>query len=144
VDAIPAVEREIAKDIVKRGLLIAPLVIVAGGIFRGTEGALGAAIGTAIVLANFWISAYAVDRVVGTTPARIGIVSVVSYVLRIGTIVAALFILRNVDAIDFATLGITLVGMHLLLLTWEAPHISMTLGAPGLKPGAPVTTTGEQ
>ncbi|MGQ0825261.1 MAG: ATP synthase subunit I [Actinomycetota bacterium] len=144
MDAIPAVEREIAIDIVRRGLLVAPAIVLVAGLVRGTDGALGAAVGLGIVLLNFFVSAYAIGRVVGTSPKMIGIVALASYVLRLATIVVALLALRNVDAIDFPALGFTLAGSHLALLVWEAPHVSMSLGAPGLRPSRPAPTTGEQ
>jgi hypothetical protein len=139
VDPIPPVERHIALDLARRGLLIAPLVILLAGVLRGFDGAAGAAVGLGIVLANFLIAAYAIGRVAGTTPKLVGAVALGSYVVRLGTILVALLLLRNVDALDFVALGITLVAAHLLLLAWEAPHVSMSLAAPGLKPRPPVT-----
>ena len=36
-----------------------------------------------------------------------------------------------------AAFVLTVAGMHLGLLFWEMPSVSLTLGAPGLKPAAP-------
>ncbi len=47
---IPAVERDIAIDIVKRGLLISPAIILVAGLLRGVDGAVSAGIALGIVL----------------------------------------------------------------------------------------------
>ena len=53
MDAQPAVEREIALDIVKHGLMVAPVVVLVAGSIRGWDGAASAAIALGIVLVNF-------------------------------------------------------------------------------------------
>ena len=40
-------------------------------------------------------------------------------------------------AVSLAAFVLTVAGMHLGLLFWEMPSVSLTLGAPGLKPAAP-------
>ena len=64
--------------------------------------------------------------------------------VRLAVILLALFLLHNVSWIDFPTLGFTLVGAHLGLLTWEAKHISLSLAAPGLRPARPAALSGDE
>ena len=144
MDAIPAVERDIALDLVKRGLLVSPAVVLVAGLITGVEGAISAALGIAIVLANFLAAAYIVSWAAHRSPQAAGVAALSGYVVRLAVIVAALFLLRDVSWIDFATLGITLVVTHIGLLTWEARHVTLSLAAPGLRPNRPVAVSGDE
>ena len=135
--AIPAVERDIAFDLVKRGLLISPIVIAIAGLLRGVDGAVSAAIALGIVLANFLVAALVVSWAATISITAAGIAAAAGYVVRLVVIVLALWALHDASWIDFPVLGITLVGAHLGLLTWEAKHVTLSLAAPGLKPSNP-------
>jgi len=143
VDEIPAVERELAFDIAKRGLIISPFVIALCGLVRGADGAWSAAIALAIVIVNFLIAALIVDQAAKVSPTAVGAASLAGYLVRLVVIVVALLLLRNQPWIDLPVLGFTLVGAQLGLLAWEARHVSMTLAAPGLRPPRP-TSSGDQ
>jgi ATP synthase protein I len=144
VDPTPAVERDIAIDMVKRGVLLAPAVVLVAGLVRGWDGAAGAAIALAIVFANFLAAACIVSFAATISTKAAGIAATVGYVVRLAVIVAVLFAFRNVSWVDFPTLGLTLVGAHVGLLTWEAKHISMSLAAPGLRPARPASVSGDE
>jgi hypothetical protein len=144
VDAIPAVERDIALDLVKRGLLVSPLVVLIAGLISGFEGAIGAALGIAIVLANFLAAACIVSWAARRSPQAAGVAALSGYVVRLAVIVCALFLLRDVSWLDFATLGITVVVTHIGLLTWEARHVALSLAAPGLRPARPAAVSGDE
>ncbi len=143
MDTTPAIERDIAVDMVKRGLLVSPLVVLVVGLFRGWEGAASAAIALGIVFANFLAAAFIVSWAARVSPTAAGAAALVGYVVRLAVIVLALFVFHNVSWIDFTTLGITLVAAHLGLLTWEAKHITLSLAAPGLKPRKPALSGDE-
>jgi hypothetical protein len=136
MDATPAVERDIAIDMVKRGVLVAPAVVLVAGLVRGWEGAAGAAIALVVVFANFLAAAYIVSWAATISTKAAGIAATIGYVVRLVVILLALWLFHSVSWIDFKTLGITLVVAHLGLLTWEAKHISMSLAAPGLRPSS--------
>lgn len=138
--AVPEVEREVARDLVRRGLLIAPLVVIGAGLGWGRDGAISAAIGIAIVVANFLVAAAIMSRAARIGgPGAIGGAALGGLIFRMGVIVLALFSLRDVSFIEIGVLGVTLVGAHLGLLAWETKHVSLTLAAPGLRPARPVT-----
>jgi hypothetical protein len=143
VDEIPAVERELAFDIARRGLIASPAVIALCGLIRGWDGARSAAIALAIVIVNFVVAALIVDRASHISTTAVGVASLAGYVVRLASIVVALVALRHQPWIDLPTLGFALVGAQLGLLAWEARHVSLTLAAPGLRPPRP-TSSGEQ
>lgn len=140
MDAQHSVERDIALDLVRRGLPVAPLIVLAAGLLRGWDGAASGAIAVAIVFANFLAAAWVMARVADNRPAAVGVAAVVGYVVRLAVIVVALLLLRHRSFVDLPTLGFVLVGTHLGLLFWEARYVSITLAAPGLHPGRPVTS----
>ena len=142
MDEIPAVERELAFDIAKRGLLVSPLVVALCGLLRGWDGTTSAAIALAIIIVNFLAAAIIADRASRISTTAVGVAALAGYVVRLVSIVVALVLLRHQPWIDLPTLGFALVGAQLGLLAWEARHVSLTLAAPGLRPSRP--TTGER
>ncbi len=133
----PLVEREVAIDIVKRGLMVAPVVILIAGLAFGWDGAASAAIGLGIVLVNFLAAAAIMSRAAKSGPTAIGAAALGGYVLRLAVILIALVLLRHQPWINLPVLGITIVVTHLGLLVWEMKYVSLTLAAPGLKPARP-------
>jgi hypothetical protein len=134
---VPLVEREVALDIVRRGLLVAPVVVLAAGLVRGWDGAASAAIALGIVLVNFLAAAAIMTRAAKSGPTAIGAAALGGYILRLAVILVALVLLRHQPWIDLPTLGFVIVGTHLGLLVWEMKYVSLTLAAPGLKPARP-------
>ena len=60
------------------------------------------------------------------------------YLLRLGLIFLALWLVKDAPWVELVPLGITLIVTHLGLLFWELRYVSATLAFPGLKP-APLT-----
>ena len=134
--APPLVEREVAIDIVRHGLLVAPLILLVS-LVRGVDGLTSAAIALGIVLVNFLAAAAIMTRAAKSGPTAIGAAALGGYVVRLAVIVVALVLLRHQSWIDLPTLGFVIVGTHLGLLVWEMKYVSLTLAAPGLKPARP-------
>jgi hypothetical protein len=133
---VPLVEREVALDIVKRGVMVTPLVLLVAAV-RGWDGVASAAIALGIVLVNFLAAAAIMTRAAKSGPTAIGAAALGGYVLRLAVILVALVVLRHQPWIDLPTLGFVIVGTHLGLLVWEMKYVSLTLAAPGLKPARP-------
>jgi len=133
----PPVERDIALDIVRRGLVIAPLIVIVAGLLRGWDGAASAAIGVGIVFVNFLAAAAIMTRAARHGASAVGAAALGGYIVRLAVVLVALVLLRHVSWIDMPTLGLVLVGTHVGLLTWEMKHVSFALAAPGLRPARP-------
>jgi hypothetical protein len=140
VEAQPQVERDIALDLVKHGLLLAPVVILVAGLVSGWDGTASAAIALGIVCLNFTLAALSVGWAAKISPVMVGGVALGGYVVRLGLILGALVLLRHVSWIVLPWLGFTLVGAHLVLLFWEMRYVSLSLAAPGLRPSLPIPT----
>ena len=134
----PPVERELAFDLVKRGLPIAPLIILVAGLIEGWSGAASAAVAIGIVFLNFLAAAAIMTWASTMSPGAVGGAAAAGFAIRLVVILLALVLLKDVSWINMPTLGIVLVGTHLGLLAWEAKYVSMTLAAPGLRPSRPV------
>jgi len=140
VDAPPPVERDIAFDMVKHGLMLAPVVILIAGLVSGWDCTASAAIAFGIVLVNFTLAALTVGWAAKISPVAVGGAALGGYVFRLALILVALVGLRHVSWIVLPWLGFTLVGAHLVLLAWETRYVSLQLAAPGLRPRGTIPT----
>jgi hypothetical protein len=129
-----APEREVARDIVKRGLWLAPLWILLCGAVWGVEGAASAAYGLAIVLGNFLLAAAIITVTARISPAALMGGVLFGFLIRLGVILLAILLVVNQDWVNVVPLGITIVLFHLGLLFWETSKVSASLAFPGLKP----------
>jgi hypothetical protein len=138
----PAPERDIARDLLKRGALLAPVLMGVSAIFWGWQGAASAAFAIALVLVNFFVSAALI-----TTTARISVglmmgAVLFGYLLRIGILCVVIWLVKGADWVALVPLCLTVVITHLGLLVWELRFVSASLAFPGLKPAAPTTKDG--
>jgi hypothetical protein len=129
-----AVEREVAFDLVRRGAMAFPAVLVVGFLGWGTSGLASAAFAGGLVLANFWISAVLLSWAARISLGFLMGMSLGSFVLRVGAISAAVWAVKDQAWVEPVPLGLTLIVAHLGLLLWETRYISASMAFPGLKP----------
>ena len=90
MDAPPPVERDLAFDMVKHGLMLAPVVILVAGLVSGWDGTASAAIAFGIVLVNFTLAALTVGWAAKISPVAVGGAALGGYVFRLALILVAL------------------------------------------------------
>jgi hypothetical protein len=132
----PATEVSISKDIVKRGLWVAPVLVAICGVLWGIDGAWSSLYAIVIVLVNF---ALAAGIVAVTARISLGLMMggvLFGYLIRLGLIFLAVFLVRDADWISLPALGATIIVTHLGLLLWELKYVAISLAHPGLKPPA--------
>jgi hypothetical protein len=56
------------------------------------------------------------------------------YILRLGLIFLAVFVVKDAGWISLPALGATIIVTHLGLLVWEMRYVAISLAHPGLKP----------
>lgn len=130
----PAPEVGVTKDMVRRGLIVAPLLIAVCGFVWGLDGALSCAYGIGIVLLNFALSA---TLVAVTARISLGLMMgavLFGYLIRLGLIFLAVFLVKDAGWISLPALGATIIVTHLGLLIWEMKYVALSLAHPGLKP----------
>lgn len=133
----PAPEAEIVRDLARRALPFVPVPVLVAGLFAGVDGALSAAVAVAMVLANFALAAASLAWAARINLAVLMGTALFGYVVRLGILFAAVFVLRELAWVHLASLGVTLVVTHLGLLAWELKYVSASLAHPALKPEAP-------
>lgn len=131
----PATERIIARDLVRRGLLAAPVGIAAGALLAGVDGAASVAFALGLVLANFWLSAALLAWATRISYALVMGVALFGFLVRLALVGLAVYLVKDAAWVAELPLGLALVAGHLGLLLWEARSVSASLAFPALKPG---------
>jgi hypothetical protein len=129
---------QVVVDMLKRGVLIAPIAIAAGALFAGKAGAWSVAFGLGLIFVNFFLSAWIIQVTARISFAALAGGAMFGFLIRLGIITVAVLVFRNAGWIDLVALGVTIIITHLGLLFWELRYISGSLAYPGLKPGAGV------
>ena len=132
----PAVEREVAFDMIRRGLPVLPLLVLVAGIGWGVNGALSGAYGVGVVLLNFALAAALLSWAARISVTLLMAAALGGFVLRMGLVLVALTVARHQGWVNMLPLGLTLVITHVGLLAWETRHVSAALAFPGLRPEA--------
>lgn len=131
----PAVEQEVARDLVKRGVLFAgPVLIALCACGWGIHGAESAAFAVGLVLVNFTIAAALLAWTARISLTLMMGAALGGYILRLGIITAAVLAVHDMAWVSLWPLCLTLLVTHLGLLAWETRHVSASLAFPGLKP----------
>jgi len=135
-DRGPAPEAAIVRDLVKRGLWIAPVLVGLGALIWGTNGAWSTAYGLALVLGNFVLAAMLVSYTAKISYAVMMGSMMFGYLLRLAIISVAIYAVRQASWVELLPLGLTIIVTHLGLLFWELRYLSLSLAFPGLKPSS--------
>lgn len=129
-----APEVDVSNDMIKRGIMVAPVIIGVCAVIWGGDGAWSAAYGVAIVLANFALSAGLIASAARISVGLMMGATLFGYLIRLGLIFLAVWLVKDSGWISFPALGATIIVSHLGLLFWEMKYVALSLAHPGLKP----------
>ncbi len=129
-----APEVRISRDLLRRGLIVAPLLVGLCWVIWGPHGAASSAYGVALVLVNFALAAGAIALSARISLSMMMAAILGGYLIRLGLIFLAVFAVRHTSWISLPALGATIIVTHLGLLVWEMKYLAITLAHPGLKP----------
>lgn len=129
-----APERDLALDMVRRALPVAPLLVLAAALGWGREGALSVSFAVALVLVNLVVAASVLAMAAKISPTAIMAAALGGFMFRMILIVLALAAVRDSWWVEVVPLGVAIVVTHLGLLIWESRHVSASLAFPALKP----------
>lgn len=118
-DARP-IEAIIGKNIAKRSLVVAPILIAIFAITGGWLGAVSAAIGVAIVVANFVVGGYILATAAGVSLSMYHAAALFGFFIRLGLITLTMVLVVSVADIDRVAMGVSAVVSYLVLLSLEA------------------------
>lgn len=127
-------EQIIARDITRRALWAAPIIVLVAGMIWGTAGATSALFALGLVVVNFLVSAALLTWAGRISPPMLMIAALGGFVLRLALITVAVLLVKDADWIELVPLGLALIVTHLGLLVWETRHISASLAHPVLAP----------
>ena len=130
----PEVERELAFDMLKRGVWFAPLVLLAATAIWGVEGAASAVLAIALVSVNLVLAALGLSWAAKRSLNTLMVMSLVGFAVRMGLVTLVLFAVRDAAWVNMVALGVCVIVTHLGLLFWELRYVSASLAFPGLKP----------
>jgi hypothetical protein len=130
----PAVERQLAADLARRGVIVAPVLLIVAALGWGLHGVLSAGYALVLVLINFALSAALLAWAARTSLGLLMGVALFGYVARLALITVAVLAISGQTWFSPIPLCAALLVTHLGLLVWETRYVSATLAFPGLKP----------
>lgn len=135
-DLGPAPEAQVARDLVRRGLLVLPVALALGALGWGSAGFWSVAYASALILVNFLVAAALLGWAARISLGLLMGVCLFGFLIRMAAITAAVLLVRDQPWVAPVPLGVTLIVTHLGLLFWETRFVSASLAFPGLKPSA--------
>ena len=118
------VEATLARHIVGRSAIVGPLVILGGWALRGVDGAIAAAIGVTIVVANFLVSGIMLSAAARISLTLYHAAALVGFLLRLVLITVVMLLVAKLFDIDRMAFGVAVVVSYLVLLTLEAAAVA--------------------
>jgi hypothetical protein len=118
------IESILAWHTIKRAAILGPLLIAAIWLWRGSEGALAAAIGLAVVIINFWLSGRIMSLAARMSLGMYHAAALLGFALRLGLITVTMLIVARLYPIDRIAFGISAVVAYLILIGFEAVALS--------------------
>ena len=129
-----APEVEVSRDMIRRGLIVGPVLIALCGIIWSMAGVASSAYALALVLVNFAIAA---GLIAVTARISLGLMMgaiLFGYLIRLAMLFLAVYLVKDAGWISRPALGLTIIVSHLGLLVWELKYVAASLAYPGLKP----------
>ncbi len=133
----PAPEVQVTRDMLRRGVVVAPLLVAVCAAIWGGAGALSSLFAIALVMGNF---ALAAGTVAVTSRISLGLMMgavLFGYLIRLGIIFLAVYLVHDAGWVSLPALGTSIIVTHLGLLVWEMRYVALSLAHPGLKPARP-------
>lgn len=130
----PSPAGQVAADMVKRGLWVAPFLMLGGAAIWGSDGAWSVGYGVALILFNFALSAGLIAWTSRISLSLLMASVLFGFLIRLAIIFAAVWVVKDTSWINMVALGVTIIVTHLGLLFWELRYVSASLAHPGLKP----------
>jgi len=114
------VESLVARHIIKRALVVGPIIVVVAWLLTDPLGALSAAIGVGIVVVNFLIAGWILSRAAKVSMQTYHVAALFGFFLRMGFIALSMFGVAWIFEVDRRAMGVAAVAAFFALLTLEA------------------------
>ena len=117
------VEANLARHIARRAGIVGPIVVAGAGYVRGVDGAIAAAVGVAIVVANFLLSGTLLSAAATISLTLYHAAALIGFLLRLVLITVVMLLVAHMFEIDRVAFGVAAVVSYLVLLTLEAAAV---------------------
>lgn len=114
------VETIVARQTVRRVIVVGPVIVAVVWMLRGAGGAAAATAGVAIVVANFLLAGVILSRAATVSLQVYHAAALLGFVVRLGLITVSMFAIASVFEVDRPAMGISAIVAYFALLTWEA------------------------
>ena len=132
--APPNVETDLAADMVKRAIPLAPAIVLVAALLAGSKGAWSALLAVMVVVANFLLAAASLSWAARTSPIALMAMALGGFLVRMMLVTAVVLAVRHASWINLSVLAITILVTQLGLLFWETKYVGASLAFPGVKP----------
>jgi hypothetical protein len=131
---VDRIELRIAWDLARRAAFVAPIVMLAFGLWRGLDAAGAVALALVVVVGNWLLAATTLGWAARVNPNLLMGVALFGFIARLGLITAVGLGIKELDIIDWPVFCGVLIAGYAGLLVWELRYVSFSLASPGLKP----------
>lgn len=128
------VETDLAFDMVKRAVPLAPVAVGLALLLGGSRGAWSALLAVVVVAVNFTLAAVSLSWAARTSPVALMATALGGFLVRMGLVTAVILAVRHASWINLSAFAITILATHLGLLFWETKYVGASLAFPGVKP----------
>ena len=129
-----APELQVARDLTRRALPIAAVLVGLSAVVWGAAGAVSAGYAVVLVVLNFLAAAGLIAWGAGRGETTLMVAVLGGYLVRLGLVLLALWVVQDAAWVERVPLFVTLLVTHVGLLVWETRYVSLSLAFPGLKP----------
>lgn len=117
------VEAIMSRNMVKRAVWVAPVLMIVFGVASGVSGAVAAGVGVAIVVVNFLIGGWIMSTAAAVSLTLYHAAALFGFFIRLGLITMAMLLIASVTDIDRTAMGVSAVVSYLTLLSLEAVSV---------------------
>jgi hypothetical protein len=121
------IELAMVHRMIKRGLILSPLIVFAFVIAGDVAWGVSAAIGIALTLGNLWVAGRIIGGVAENAPQALLPAGMAAFGGGMLILTAIAVGLKRIEYLEFAVTGITLVVLHIVLVSWEAANTFLKL-----------------
>ena len=114
------IESIVAKNIIKRALVVGPVIVGIAWLLADTLGALSAAAGVLIVVLNFLLAGWLLSRAATVSMQTYHVVALFGFFLRMGFIALSMFAVAWIFEVDRQAMGIAAITAFMVLLVLES------------------------
>jgi hypothetical protein len=98
--------------------------VLVAGLARGLDGAVAAALGVAVVAANFLVAGAMLSAAIRVSLAMYHAAALFGFFLRLALMTATMLLIVRLVEIDRPAFGVSAVVAYVALLAWEAAAVS--------------------